>query len=1258
MKIQRSILISFFYLTLNSINLEAQLSGVFTVPGTYSTIAAAISDLNTQGVNGAVTINVAANYTETCIAGGYSLTATGTSVNPIVFQKSGSGSNPIVFSYVGVGTPSTNIQDGFWRLIGSDYVTIDGIDLIDNNIVNPQTMEFGYGLFKSSPSDGCQCDTIKNCNITLKVINNDLGIGMAANGSRGIDVVNALPSSHTTAIIITSPTGSNSNNNFYSNTIQKCNVGISLMGFIDVNPYQNADQKNEIGGPLAVKGNTIVNFGGSSTATNIAMGINANAQYSLNISCNYINSNTSASSTGDHPVDIFAIYFNSVIDADIAITNNTLSVKGLPTASVVTAIEGVSTNSVCNTNIKINRNYIYDCWYTKFNAGGEFYGIRNRANAGNLSIDSNAINSMNIQSNFNPLYGIYNNGYVNSITSISSNKISNIYTSYFQLSDLIGIYSDGTSGTLTVNSNTMQSLNFDAFGKWGNYMFISISTGGNLNSINSNVLRNISVPTMGSFTFIYNSGLAINSLVSGNYISGTFNKTANGNAIYGYYSNKSGLNGTTNISGNDFSNVTGFQYTKFYGIYQSSDSTQIVTINSNTISNVGGLHEPITGISLSRGNTLSSIKNNIISNLSCAAGGTNAPVTGIHLGEFFPVGDVSVQTNTISSINSLNVKPIYGIKLTGGYKVDIFKNKICDLNQQSGSVQDGIRGIELVNQTAKSSTSIHNNYIGNLIAPSVVSPNGIIGININSSSGNSFYSLFYNTIYFENYHTSLGPFGSSGIYQSVSSTDNLEMRNNIIINKSNAIGTGLSVAFRRSGVSMSTYSLSSNNNIFYVVPSSTANLVYYDGLNSCSTLTSYKTLAVPRDSSSFFEDTPFLTKVPVSTNYLHIDPLLTSYAESGAKNILGIQDDYDFDIRQGNPGYTGSGTAPDIGADEYNLSSIPCSTVSGGTISPIAMNKCIDSTASFSSIGYSTGVGTVYQWQVSNVSGGPYSNVVSGVGANNISYLTNTLSPGIYYYVLQSSCPSTSLSAISNEATVTIYPIPSVTITATPSPSVCLGNSITLVASGANTYTWSSGPISNSVVLSPTVSSGYNYTVYASYTTACNSTGSISVSFNPLPNINATLSNSVICLGQTTNLNVTGGITYTWSTGSNSSSVIVSPSVTTTYSVSGENSNGCLNTDSITLIVNSCTGLTGSIFINNFINIFPNPNNGEFALILNSIPEKSFLEIYNSIGQAILRKPLVESTTKIDLKEHANGIYFVKLTDNGQQFFISKIIKE
>ena len=113
---------------------HSQLSGNYFVPGSYPSISAAVSDLNLQGISGPVIINIQAGLIETSPAGGLVLTASGTSVNPITFQKIGPGPNPIINAYAGgLGTPGTAVQDGIWRFIGSDYVTINGIDL--NNLL-------------------------------------------------------------------------------------------------------------------------------------------------------------------------------------------------------------------------------------------------------------------------------------------------------------------------------------------------------------------------------------------------------------------------------------------------------------------------------------------------------------------------------------------------------------------------------------------------------------------------------------------------------------------------------------------------------------------------------------------------------------------------------------------------------------------------------------------------------------------------------------------------------------------------------------------------------------------------------------------------------------------------------------------------------------------------------------------------------------------------------------------------------------------
>ena len=82
---------------------------------------------------------------------------------------------------------------------------------------------------------------------------------------------------------------------------------------------------------------------------------------------------------------------------------------------------------------------------------------------------------------------------------------------------------------------------------------------------------------------------------------------------------------------------------------------------------------------------------------------------------------------------------------------------------------------------------------------------------------------------------------------------------------------------------------------------------------------------------------------------------------------------------------------------------------------------------------------------------------------------------------------------------------------------------------------------------------------------------------NTIPSI-ITNGGGVICLGESETLSATGGISYTWSpsTGLNttiSSTVIASPSITTTYTVLVEGANGCISSETITVTVNKPCGL-------------------------------------------------------------------------------------
>ena len=178
------------------------------------------------------------------------------------------------------------------------------------------------------------------------------------------------------------------------------------------------------------------------------------------------------------------------------------------------------------------------------------------------------------------------------------------------------------------------------------------------------------------------------------------------------------------------------------------------------------------------------------------------------------------------------------------------------------------------------------------------------------------------------------------------------------------------------------------------------------------------------------------------------------------------------------------------------------------------------------------------------------------------------------------SCTNTAVSS------VTIIPSPSITIIPTLS-TICSGQTTTLTAIGASTYTWnSSGTLNtssgNMVVASPL--STTNYSVAGTLNTCTNSAVvTVSVLANPTLILNP---NATICqgAGASTTLTATGATSYTWAnavslSSSTGSAVIASPNVTTNYTVTGI-VGLCSNTAIVTVSVNPSPTITAVSFTN------------------------------------------------------------------------------
>lgn len=155
-------------------------------------------------------------------------------------------------------------------------------------------------------------------------------------------------------------------------------------------------------------------------------------------------------------------------------------------------------------------------------------------------------------------------------------------------------------------------------------------------------------------------------------------------------------------------------------------------------------------------------------------------------------------------------------------------------------------------------------------------------------------------------------------------------------------------------------------------------------------------------------------------------------------------------------------------------------------------------------------------------------------------------------------------------ATVTVDSLPVVSITKTPTIT-CSGRPAILVASGASTYTWSTGTVGATNTVSPTTNT--EYTVVGTDTNGCSNTATQIALVNPLPNVIINSGATTLNLGQSTTLTASGALTYNWTSGNvncdSCASNTVSPITNTQYCVTGGDINGCRDTVCLQVIVDN-----------------------------------------------------------------------------------------
>lgn len=356
---------------------------------------------------------------------------------------------------------------------------------------------------------------------------------------------------------------------------------------------------------------------------------------------------------------------------------------------------------------------------------------------------------------------------------------------------------------------------------------------------------------------------------------------------------------------------------------------------------------------------------------------------------------------------------------------------------------------------------------------------------------------------------------------------------------------------------------------------------------------------------------------------------------------------------------------------------------------------------------------TSYTW---TVPGG--ATIQSGQGTNTI-YIQPGTTSGNITVTADNACGTSAAQTFA----YTTYTPPTVVANAT-STNVCYGSSVTLTGSGANSYVWSDSVVDGvpfNVMMTDT------FTLIGIDANNCEDTTSIIITALALPPVTGTVSDQEVCANDTVIFNGIGAMTYTWTNGvmDGMSYIITSGG---DYIVTGTDMNGCMNADTVNMIVHtlpmvtvalpitticlddaaltlsgespaggtwSGTGVSGSTFdpsvsgagsfgidymytdangcsatatdsvtvdlclgLNETAltaaEMYPNPNNGTFSIVMNQDAENVLIEVTDVQGRVVYSSNNQDVTAGtilfVNMENNAQGIYMVRvIADNNQQ---------
>jgi hypothetical protein len=232
--------------------------------------------------------------------------------------------------------------------------------------------------------------------------------------------------------------------------------------------------------------------------------------------------------------------------------------------------------------------------------------------------------------------------------------------------------------------------------------------------------------------------------------------------------------------------------------------------------------------------------------------------------------------------------------------------------------------------------------------------------------------------------------------------------------------------------------------------------------------------------------------------------------------------------------------------------------------------------------------------------------------------------------------------------------------------NACAGTPFTFVATGANSYLWSTSSTASAITVNTQSTGTLGYTVTGTNAGCPAAVVIKTITVNPAPGVTLTAASNTVCTiatgGSTIALNGSppGG---TYSGVNVIGNMFNTPNSTSTfvalynYTDSGT---GCSKTATTSIVVKTCTLSTvsiGSEALNNLLTVYPNPV-ASGMLHVSNLEGANIITVYNMLGEIVSSHHCTADSFTLDLSSKAEGNYILRVEDSNGDVKTVKFVNQ